>query len=1077
MSKYRIKLSNNLILGPYSLDKVQDLIKNKKIQADSLVQEFPLGEWELINFDNFIEYKADDSVVNENNKKSDNFSEDVISEVDKTEGSNQYVEKLDSSNENINNDFKEFSFAKKEVKFSIPDSKKDKLNSEKNQKEDSSKISEDPDDEKTVLLKTKKFKQIEKTVVVNPKEILEETNNSNNKADAIEEIVEEVIEEDIITYDDKTQAINLDQLALTQQLKEAEENNQEFHIQIIESDNEFKEDQNKEEIKEEIVTEVNDEDLKNQQEKEKRKKLIIGLILIVAGYFLFFEEEKVEEKFLTPKFIEISFPVPEEVMDEIISDEKFRMGKKYYLQYLKSMDYQNLTIAINNFQKSLEKKFRQKKIIKNEDGTEKEETSINEAIDYLVLLYSHSFEYVKDDMYAGENFHRLVMLVEPKIYNNVKIAEGVARYYLYFNKLFAARGVVENYLRINKQPSLELFSVYLEILVQIGDFVKAKDLVETLLKQKKLPVDGYLAMSKYFEFNEEKDKVFKVIQDSLKIFPNNSKALLKAVQFLLKEKRFNEIPALLTKVKTNKANFSKILISKYYEYLGLYYAGQEKFPNAIQSFKYSLSIHKNLELQSKLAQLEVGGTDIVEKLILDSKSQILIQKSKDFLKIGELDKALRLAVQASDLSDTFIDSKVYLADVQLKKGLFSSAISMLEKYSKLNNGDLEIEAALVKAYISAYKTDEAFKRLRILSSTKFGEGSEYQYLLGLLYKKEGDFYKSSKSFELSVQINPLFDTGYFELGKIYLSVRKYKYAKDRINKAIQLNPSNPNYVVLYSKILYELNGVDMAIGYLRDQQKNFPNVPIIISQIAQFYYMSGLQKDFERYKEILLSKFSFEPTFFEFLIKEARREGNTKKIEEYSQKYLKFDGSNLDITFNLGRDYLLVGNPKAAETIFLNLNEKLNSFPLINYYLAKTYLDLKDFESAKKYGELEKTLNPNKSNGDSVLGLIAKIQEDYPKAIKHYENAISLNSKDVEALLDLGWIRAKQLEFSRAKDLVTRAKAVEPDNARVYKELGYIYKGMGQSTLAIQFFETYLKMNALGNDKAIIESEINKLKI
>ena len=125
---------------------------------------------------------------------------------------------------------------------------------------------------------------------------------------------------------------------------------------------------------------------------------------------------------------------------------------------------------------------------------------------------------------------------------------------------------------------------------------------------------------------------------------------------------------------------------------------------------------------------------------------------------------------------------------------------------------------------------------------------------------------------------------------------------------------------------------------------------------------------------------------------------------------------------------------------------------------------------------MKKKLNPNKSNGDAVLGLISKIEGEYPKAIKYYEKAISLNSKDAEALLDLGWIRAKQLEFSRAKDLVTRAKAVDPDNARVYKELGYIFKGLGQSALAIQYFETYLKMNALGKDKGIIESEINKLK-
>ena len=59
---------------------------------------------------------------------------------------------------------------------------------------------------------------------------------------------------------------------------------------------------------------------------------------------------------------------------------------------------------------------------------------------------------------------------------------------------------------------------------------------------------------------------------------------------------------------------------------------------------------------------------------------------------------------------------------------------------------------------------------------------------------------------------------------------------------------------------------------------------------------------------------------------------------------------------------------------------------------------------------------------------------------------------------------------------MTTAQNVDPENPRVYKELGYIFKGLGQSALAIQYFETYLKMNTLGKDKGIIESEINKLK-
>ena len=58
-----------------------------------------------------------------------------------------------------------------------------------------------------------------------------------------------------------------------------------------------------------------------------------------------------------------------------------------------------------------------------------------------------------------------------------------------------------------------------------------------------------------------------------------------------------------------------------------------------------------------MSSLEVGGTDVVEKLILDSKAEVLIREAKEELRKGELDKALRYAVEASDLSDINIKSK------------------------------------------------------------------------------------------------------------------------------------------------------------------------------------------------------------------------------------------------------------------------------------------------------------------------------------------------------------------------------------------------------------------------------------
>ena len=98
----------------------------------------------------------------------------------------------------------------------------------------------------------------------------------------------------------------------------------------------------------------------------------------------------------------------------------------------------------------------------------------------------------------------------------------------------------------------------------------------------------------------------------------------------------------------------------------------------------------------------------------------------------------------------------------------------------------------------------------------FGETGEYYFLLALLYEKERDWYKAIKNYEIAAQINPLLDKANYRAAMIYQRSRKYKLAKQRINSAIELDPLNIEYKLIYANILYELQGVDAGIGYIRD---------------------------------------------------------------------------------------------------------------------------------------------------------------------------------------------------------------------------------------------------------------------
>ena len=83
---------------------------------------------------------------------------------------------------------------------------------------------------------------------------------------------------------------------------------------------------------------------------------------------------------------------------------------------------------------------------------------------------------------------------------------------------------------------------------------------------------------------------------------------------------------------------------------------------------------------------------------------------------------------------------------------------------------------------------------------------------------------------------------------------------------------------------------------------------------------------------------------------------------------------------------------------------------------------MQDFDKALEYGEKEKKQNPLRSDGDSVLGEVYTFMEEWDKAIKHFEQAISLNTKDQDALLNLGFFGKNKGSLSKQKSFLLEQK-------------------------------------------------------
>lgn len=139
-------------------------------------------------------------------------------------------------------------------------------------------------------------------------------------------------------------------------------------------------------------------------------------------------------------------------------------------------------------------------------------------------------------------------------------------------------------------------------------------------------------------------------------------------------------------------------------------------------------------------------------------------------------------------------------------------------------------------------------------------------------------------------------------------------------------------------------------------------------------------------------------------------------------------------------------------------------------------------KSALEHGNKEIENNPNIYNGHFITGEIYRqtaitqnSKEFFPKSIKLLEKAISIEGNSIEALVALGWIKRKQGYYEAAREFYLRARKLDESNPYIRKELGHIYRNIGQSKLAVEEFQTYLQLDPGASDRTQIEAFVRQL--
>jgi tetratricopeptide (TPR) repeat protein len=139
-------------------------------------------------------------------------------------------------------------------------------------------------------------------------------------------------------------------------------------------------------------------------------------------------------------------------------------------------------------------------------------------------------------------------------------------------------------------------------------------------------------------------------------------------------------------------------------------------------------------------------------------------------------------------------------------------------------------------------------------------------------------------------------------------------------------------------------------------------------------------------------------------------------------------------------------------------------------------MGLNDLDKGMENAQEEIKYNPELDLGYYAAGEIHFRKKEYPEAIQFLEKAITKNSSSLNALKALAKIKADQGYHAEAREMLLRALKDHQSDPGAHRDLGMVYKNMGQSALAVEEFEVYLQLAPEAPDKAQITSEIATLK-
>jgi tetratricopeptide (TPR) repeat protein len=329
------------------------------------------------------------------------------------------------------------------------------------------------------------------------------------------------------------------------------------------------------------------------------------------------------------------------------------------------------------------------------------------------------------------------------------------------------------------------------------------------------------------------------------------------------------------------------------------------------------------------------------------------------------------------------------------------------------------------------------------AQTGLTDGVKAQITSGNAALASAQWRDAEKAFRSALELNGSLTAGYRGLGIALLRQNRLVEAATVLETGLKIDPALPGGYFLLGLARFGTGDLRAAISSLSEATARSPNDRQSLLYLARAHFMLDERSQSVEALNRLLSR---APDDKEALL--LLSQADPSRAEEVGRRLLEIAADSYEAWQWRADDFEKRGQLAESVRAYQKAIDRSPSLAGTNFGLARVYVKMADYDSAREALRRELALNPFSSSASLLLGSLQVLHGEFVDALPHLQRATQSASTAGEAYINLGRAYLRLRKDSEALDALQRAVALRPDSKAAHYELALAYSRLGKKAEA-----------------------------